>query len=206
MGEQCAGENHEDSMCAELLALGWASVWALDFGLLYDSPFVFAFDCTSAGLGTLQSRMAPLPAVVASLRLCLTAQATVTCRHVKSHSGILGNELVDQLAKAAARTQEDMYNRCLPEWPHGFARHPLHPWAWRFFECNDDLPTLFAMPSEAVRLQAAIPMEVAPPTDGQSAVHGDWKNTRAWGPQKWEPQEYSGSMIGVHLLGSAYYH
>ena len=171
------GEDGADSLCGEMLALAWAYVWALDYGLSYELPFTLAFDCTPEGLDSLGfqrppgtdafAMVPPLAAFTVSLRLCLSALAEVIPRHTKSHSGILGNELVDQLAKAASRSAEDFYTRCLPTWPARLASHKLHAWAWRVLETNSDLPTLFALPSESGRLQLTRPAPVPPPTDGQ---------------------------------------
>ena len=60
------------------------------------------------------ANLSQLASAVVSLRAYLTALVPVTPFHVKSHSGVLENELVDQVAKAAARSPEDVYESCLP--------------------------------------------------------------------------------------------
>ena len=174
------GEEECDALSGELLALAWAYAWALDCGVRYALPVTVCFDCTSAGLGTCglqhpprtdsRGNMSGLAAFVVSLRLCLSALVDVVPCHVRSHTGVLENELVDQLAKAASRSPENPCARCLPTWPGLLARHHLHAWAWRLLGTRPDLPTLFALPSEAERLQQSQQPAVPPPTDGQPPV------------------------------------
>ena len=167
------GEGPDNSMTAEMLALAWAYVWALDQGVRFAAPIVVAFDCMSAGLASTgfcrppeTSSLMKMPALAEAmvlLRLCLTALVQVTPAHVHSHQGVLGNEVADQLAKAAARVNEPSQQRCLPLWPKQLLSHPLRCWAWKHLDVAPDLPTLFACPSEADRLQACPPRTNAPP-------------------------------------------
>ena len=169
------GEKEESTGVAEQLALAWALVWALDRGLAWTNSFIFAFDNTSAGGGAFGTSLPPgtdtaLQLTPLSLRLCLAAQATVAHRHVRAHTGILGNEIVDVLAKEAARQAESVFERCLPRWPARLARHALHPWAWMCLDNTGDLPALFALPSEASRLQSQMPTLASPPGNGASPL------------------------------------
>ena len=174
------GEGEDGSLVAEMLALAWAYAWALDQGLRFQAPIIIAYDCQSAGLGSAGLAKPPLTsatlqvpqlsATIVALRLCLVACVPVTPAHVSGHSGVLGNEMADQLAKAAARQPEDPHQRCLPEWPKLFSQHPLRDWAWKHLDQSADLPTLFAFPSEAARLQQDLPPFNPPSTDGQREV------------------------------------
>ena len=146
------GESRDDAMVGELLALAWALVWVIDYGVKFQVHVTVLYDSTSAGGGTFgriqQSQDAPpkqpsLPAFVTDLRLCASAQVYLVPGHVKSHSGVLGNEMVDVLAKRAGRSQACLYERCLPTWPAKLAVHPLRSWAWKLFDDASDLPTLY---------------------------------------------------------------
>ena len=168
------GEEEESSSTAEQLALAWALVWALDRGVAFHAPIIFAYDNVSAGGGAFGASLPPgtnsalqtsrLSAVTASLRQCLETRTQVLHRHVKSHSGILGNEIVDVLAKNASKLAEGVgpAERCLPSWPALFAAHPLHQWAWLALDRGGDMPTLYALPSEAARLQSSLQPAAAP--------------------------------------------
>ena len=83
---------------------------------------------------------------------------------MKSHSGVLGNEIVDVLAKNASKLAEGVgpAERYLPSWPALFAAHPLHQWAWLALDRRGDMPTLYALPSEAARLQSSLQPAAAP--------------------------------------------
>ena len=106
------GEEEESSSTAEQLALAWALVWALDRGVAFHAPIIFVYDNVSAGGGAFGASLPPgtnsalqtsrLSAVTASLRQCLETRTQVLHRHVKSHSGVLENEIVDVLAKNAS--------------------------------------------------------------------------------------------------------
>ena len=174
------GESDDSVTTAEQLALAWALVWALDCGVRFRAPFVFAYDSIVAGAGAFglarqpstdaAGRLTPLSATVTALRHCLGTQADITPRHVRGHAGILGNEVADVLAKKAARTQVSFFERCLPVWPAKLARHPLLLWAWKALDPSRELPTLFALPGEAARLQSVVQPIAPPPRDRQPSV------------------------------------
>ena len=182
------GELADTPLVAELAALCWAQVWALEFGVHYQVPILFCYDATSAGAGTFgATRCASVPrpttaesdepAFPASsisefaclLRQCLVQCAHVEHHHVRGHSGCLANELVDQLSKQARRVQEGFYDRNLPVWPSGLAVHALRHWAWMVFQRDPHLPVLSALQAEAARLQK-LPVTVRPPEMGISQV------------------------------------
>ncbi|CAE7234196.1 unnamed protein product, partial [Symbiodinium necroappetens] len=168
-------------MEAELLALAWAQCWALEFGPAYGVPIFFYYDSQSAGGGAFCSSRVPklhladgsssLPEFVALLRQALSARLPVGHCHVKGHSGSLPNELADQLAKHARRHPEDIYDRCLPEWPSQWAAHPLRRWGWMAHHSSAQLPYLPAMEAEACRLQERVRTEVTPPTAGLKEIN-----------------------------------
>ena len=173
------GESRDDAMIGELLALAWALVWVIDYGVKFQVPVTVLYDSTSAGGGTFgriqQSQDAPpkqpsLPAFVTDLHLCASAQVYLVPGHVKSHSGVLGNEMVDVLAKRAGRSQACLYERCLPTWPAKLAVHALRSWAWKLFDDASDLPTLYSFPSEAGRMQKSDPVIAPPPRRGQKTT------------------------------------
>ena len=83
--------------------------------------------------------------------------------HVHSHSGVLGNEIADVLSKHAAKQWHSYSDRCLPTWPAKLVAHALHPWAWMLLDSTPELPTLFALPAEADRLQRRAQPIMAPP-------------------------------------------
>ena len=170
------GEVTDDVGTAEQLGLAWALVWALDRGVTYQVPICFAFDCMSAGMGAFglskqpgtdsAHRTTTLSMLITSLRHAVDALVPVVPMHVRSHTGVLGNEVVDVLAKDASMSHQDFYQRCLPLWPARLAAHPLCAWSWRLFDSQSDLPTLFALPAEAARLQQEL-QRVVPPTVGE---------------------------------------
>ena len=177
------GENRDDALVGELLALAWAFIWILDQGVKFAVPITIFYDSTSAGGGSFSlvqqsqdagHKVPSLPAFVTDLRLCAVAQVEITPGHVRSHTGVLGNEVADVLARHAAQQWENCYQRCLPSWPARLAAHPLRAWAWKLFDTAPDLPTLYAFPSEARRLQQSCQPVAPPPKRGQrtSTVYG----------------------------------
>ena len=174
------GESQDDAFTGELLGLAWALIWVLDQGCRFQVPITVMCDSTSAGGGTFglvkQHQAAPpkqpsLPAFVLDLRLCASAAVHLVPGHVRSHTGVFGNEVADLLAKQAGREHEDCYCRCLPLWPGRLSTHPLRSWSWRLLEQATDLPTLYAFPSEAARLQCADLPIAPPPRLGQKMAH-----------------------------------
>ena len=86
--------------------------------------------------------------------------------HVAGHSGVLGNEIVDLLAKRATKCVHNDSARVLPVWPAMLMRHQLKEWAWITASAFPDLPTLYAFESEAFRLQRDDRPAPPPPAPG----------------------------------------
>ena len=169
------GEVDDTSLTSELLALGWAAAWAIEYACPFSVPVIFCYDSTVAGLGSFGLQKAPagvsgrdnsLAVFVCSLRQCLEARVQVGHRHVRGHAGIIENELVDQLSKAARLNREAFYDRCLPEWPQRLLQHSLRDWAWLAHSTGPGLPALSALEAEAGRLQAIVPDHVPDPQFG----------------------------------------
>ena len=157
------GEEADDALSSELLAIAWACIWAIEFGGQFHAPLRFLFDCSAAGGGVAGSArlprspastvVAPLAAFAAALRQRLALLLPVSFEHVRGHAGSVGNELADQLAKQARRSREDIYQRLLPDWPHKVFRHPLRAWMWLAGISSAALPWLPALEGEAHRMQ-----------------------------------------------------
>ncbi|CAE7380505.1 unnamed protein product, partial [Symbiodinium sp. CCMP2456] len=175
------GEASDDPLTAELLALGWAFIWALEIGACMQVPMLFLYDSTVAGRGAFaETRQPTAPGVpegiplaetVNLLRQCLSARALIGHQHVPGHAGVPQNELADQLAKRARRSKEDTYSRLLPTWPAHWLQHPLRRWAWMTHHRVAAVPTLMALESEARRLQTTSSTAILPPSEGISTVH-----------------------------------
>ena len=111
------GEDAEDALTGEQLALAWALCWAIEASCAFnEAVFVFHFDSTTAGYGgfgsfklpsdTRTSRPSRLSRSVAILRQCAQGVCSIVGKHVPSHSGLAGNELADVLAKFAGKHPE----------------------------------------------------------------------------------------------------
>ncbi|CAE7219920.1 Pol, partial [Symbiodinium sp. CCMP2456] len=164
------GEERDTALEAELGALAWALIWALEHGVKFKTWIEFCYDATSAGGGVFGEARCPgqgragdgLGTAAMLLRQTLTTRVPVSHRHVKGHSGVLANELCDQLAKRARRHPESLYDRLLPTWPARWACHPLKQWTWLVHAQSSSVPTLTALEAEAHRLQAQVPVVQAP--------------------------------------------
>ena len=180
-------------MTAEQLAICWSLVWAVDTAPSWNLPVMISFDCTSAGYGAFgissppgssagrlgpDSTATPLSDAATLLRFCACELVQLTHRHVKGHSGVLENELSDQLAKAAARVREPSTDRCLPTWPKKVLTHRLRDWAWSCLRVHPDLPALPALAAEAARLQADVRPAPPPPCNGAGRVSAGEVNLR----------------------------
>ncbi|CAE7293862.1 unnamed protein product [Symbiodinium sp. KB8] len=166
------GEIHEDSLTGELLAMLWAFAWLAQYGPVYQVPVTVHYDANSVGMGAFGAWRPPsyarqadrptLPELIVSLRQYVEVLLPLAHRHVSGHSGVLGNELADSMAKKA-RAAPDTAERCLPVWPAQLYQHQFWAWAWTLAKTTHDLPTLYAMESEAHRLrQLPRTTEVAP--------------------------------------------
>ena len=103
------GEFCHDSLSAEAVAMVWTLTWILQSGLIHEFE-VFYDNCT---IGQFMSGHAQwkctweyirLKTVLSAIRSCLhVAKIPVTFSHVKSHSGLPWNEMVDSVAKTTAK-------------------------------------------------------------------------------------------------------
>ena len=158
-----AGERDDTAVTAELLALFWSIAWTLQYAPAYGVPVSFHYDAISVGQGVFGSTrevayaadpgQRSLPRSVSILRQVLATKVLVSHHHVKGHSGHFANEFTDRIAHLARQHEDSYYCRCLPMWPCQLVSHPLAPWAWLQHKPQHDLPTAFALESEAHRLQ-----------------------------------------------------
>ena len=173
------GETDETPFTAELLALAWSLVWALEFGASFGVPIEFRYDCTSAGGCAFASMRAPacrssdghwtVPGFTGFLRQALELRVPVFHRHVAGHNGDTGNELCDKLAKFARKRPEDFFDRCLPLWPHEWWRSSLAQWGWLAGFSGPELPRLSALEAEAHRMRNT-PFIPCPPDLGVTPI------------------------------------
>ena len=169
------GESDDTALTGELLALSWATIWAIENGASYCRDIEFRYDATSAGGGVFGDCRCPssaagphgpgLGAFARQLRQTLETRCRVRHSHVKGHSGCLGNELCDQLSKFSRRSVPADSERLLPLWPHRWWQHALWQWGWMAHVSGADLPSLPALEAEAVRLQTCA-HDPQPPTLG----------------------------------------
>ncbi|CAE7504859.1 unnamed protein product [Symbiodinium sp. CCMP2592] len=174
------GETHEDAVEGETLALVWALTWILEWGRRFKVPMTLRYDAIAVGAGVFGAQRPPqrsgatAPSPLVELAVALRQRATVWCHlqhaHVAGHSGAIGNELCDQLAKWARRQHESPYDRLLPAWPARLLTHPLHGWSWLAHVSSSQLPALSALEAEAHRLQAQPQHTTVAPSMGTKQV------------------------------------
>eukprot|EP00439_Symbiodinium_sp_Y106_P037131 s896_g4.t1 len=175
------GEQHEDAVEGETLAIAWALAWVIDWGHAYEVPLLFRYDATAVGAGIFGTQRPPLrqgetrPTELVEYAIALRQRAAFWYRidheHVAGHSGHVGNELCDQLAKQARRLREDPYDRLLPVWPQIVFRHPLRAWLWMARLSSPQLPALSALEAEAHRLQTVMGPSPPAPSMGVRTTH-----------------------------------
>ena len=160
------GEASEDPLTGEQLAIFWALAWVTEFASAFMAPVILHVDCQSAGRGAFAECRAastgtphtrPLHEAVTCMRHC------ASCRSVPAHSGVMGNELADALARVARTVPEPFDQRLLPAWPARLVQHRLADWAWLAMSDSADLPSLYAFQSEAARLQCGVEPVYPPP-------------------------------------------
>ncbi|CAE7840747.1 unnamed protein product [Symbiodinium sp. CCMP2592] len=156
------GETEQTALTGELLGLCWSLAWSAEFAPCWQVPVWHYYDAIGAGAGTFGCCAAPLfkSSPYASLfelatvlRQVVGSRVVLHHAHVAGHSGHIGNELADQLAKKARRTSDDPWNLCLPGWVAQLAAHPLRLWAWACHPVHSDVPSLFSFEAEALRMQ-----------------------------------------------------
>ncbi|CAE7371745.1 tyrP-A [Symbiodinium sp. CCMP2592] len=153
------GESTDDALTAELLAICWALCWTAQHGRRFGVPVEFLYDALAAGGGafgvtvpvgsTGSSPYLALAGFAVALRQYTAELLPIKHSHVKGHTGCLGNELCDALAKHARRLPQDDHAFCLPDWPRLWAMHPLRDWAWATLPGHGDLASLFCFGVEA---------------------------------------------------------
>ena len=158
------GECDDTALTGEILALLWALVWAVEHAPQYQVNVTFYFDAEAVGrciFGEWRQLHYPTVAGAVSLvqlaillRQYLEQLTSVHYDHVKGHSGALGNEAADAVAKTARKSRVDFWDRCQPAWPAHLRMHPLAQWLWLLAHSGPDMPTLFAFESEADRFRA----------------------------------------------------
>ena len=157
------GESVQTALTGELLALCWSLAWSSEFAGSYATPVWLLYDARSAGAGTFGCCSVPsnedspyrcLFDLATALRQLASGRAQLHHGYVPGHSGCLGNELSDQLAKRARRGPSDPWSKCLPLWVAKLASHALQAWAWTLNASQHDIPRLFVFETEAHRLQA----------------------------------------------------
>ena len=175
------GETRDDALTGELLALCWGLAWAAQYGPAFNVPIDFRYDSQCAGGGVFGLSRPPtganpeayerLASCAVALRQYASSRATVHHSYVPSHSGHIGNELADGLAKTA-RQQARPHDDCvLPLWVSRFSRHRLKDWAWAMVPGHQDLPRPYTFEAEASLAQLDTPSPTLAPTQGLQTHH-----------------------------------
>ena len=172
------GESQQCALTGELLALCWSLAWTCEFAERFGVPVKHLYDAKSAGEGVFgcctapvtdassESPFARLFRLATALRQLASTRVALLHGYVAGHSGNIGNELVDQLAKRARRLPDDPWSRCLPDWPSRLAKHPLLLWTWALSPCSADVPCLYSFETEALRQQCLDLQPWKAPTQG----------------------------------------
>ncbi|CAE7269223.1 R1 [Symbiodinium microadriaticum] len=192
------GERDDSPLTCELLGLAWGLIWVIEYAAAYSMPVVCLYDCTAAGHGTFavaripagsQDPAAALATFTMYLRQLAAQRVLLSHEHVKGHSGQLGNELCDELAKHCRRRPPASDQVMLPEWPARVFAHPLKSWMWLAASGSSDLPTLFAFESEALRMQSSPLPTLSDPSMGFVAA-----------PSSSEPVQLSCTFMSYNVL------
>ena len=108
----CMGAMKEDSDTAEIEAVIWATLWALQAGEVLNlgkcTIVSDSFTKVMAAEGKWKSPNTPQSIVMLNLMMALQQRVNVETRWTRAHRGDLHNELADHLAKCAARFPEQV--------------------------------------------------------------------------------------------------
>ncbi|CAE7193595.1 unnamed protein product, partial [Symbiodinium microadriaticum] len=170
------GELKDDALTGELLAACWGLGWAAEHAVAYGVPVDFYYDsqCAGGGIfglskppsGQKQAPYARLASFAVALRQYASARVHLTHDYVPSHTGQLGNELADALAKTARQQTSAQAHSLLPTWVPRFSRHVLRDWAWAMVPGHLDFPRPYAFESEAHLVQEQTLRPRTAPTEG----------------------------------------
>ena len=170
------GELKEDALTGELLAACWGLGWAAEHAVAYGVPVDFYYDSQCAGGGVFGLSKPPtgqqqatydrLASFAVALRHYASARVHLTHDYVPSHTGQLGNELADALAKTARHLVLPPDDSLLPTWVPRLSRHVLRDWAWAMVPGHLDFPRPYAFEAEAYLFQTKTFKPHAAPTEG----------------------------------------
>ena len=169
------GELDDSALTCELLGVSWGLAWVIERAAPFEVPVVSLFDCLAAGFGTFgrfkvvasrSSGTGELALFATYLRQLATRRVALSHGHVAGHGGDVGNELCDELAKHCRRLLPSTDQLILPTWPSRLFQHPLKAWSWMLGAPSGDMPTLFALETEAHRMQRFPRLPRAGPTLG----------------------------------------
>ena len=161
------GEVEDTALVGEQLALAWSLAWVIEHASTFSLPVTFHYDAQGAGRGAFGQWAPPsrnvdphpgfpcLSDLLVHLRQLASQFAALEHAYVAGHSGQIENELSDQLAKQSRRRPCEYWERVAPTWLSQLAQHKLLPWAWMLYSSAPDLPPLYAMESEARRMQSS---------------------------------------------------
>ncbi|CAE7407103.1 unnamed protein product [Symbiodinium microadriaticum] len=147
------GEVEDTALVGEQLALAWGLAWVIEYARHFEVPVTIQRPPQRSILP--YPDFPPLSAVLVHLRHLASQSVSLVHAYVAGHSGCVENELADQLAKQSRRRPCEYWERISPLWPSQLVRHSLLPWAWMLHSRSPDLPPLFALQSEAARMQSA---------------------------------------------------
>ena len=132
----------EDSRTAEATAIIRACEWALAQGR--EVTHEFLFDAQSVGLaaaGVYQTqetdRIGRVARSLAKSVETLLSPTPVLWRHVRGHSGVLGNEFADAVAKWAYQEQRENYLTRPDYTPYVCGRRYAIEFLWMTFQCTE---------------------------------------------------------------------
>ena len=112
-------------------------------------------------MGQTASAYSRLSQLTTALRHYASCRADLRHEHVYGHTGCLGNELADALARTIRQHPQTPDQWVLPTWMPAFASHCLRDWAWATLPGHSDFPRPYAFEAE-VSLYQCLPEPPVP--------------------------------------------